>query len=614
MTRHRPPRRALAAALALGLCALPAPALSQAALPAPASAAPPAPSAPASAAPPAPASAAPPAPSAPASAAPPAPGVEAAKEAARVHFDKGLRLLEERAFDGALAEFQLSRRLFPTRSATENAAICLRELHRFDEALETYEALVRDYPDLPADVKARVDKATAELRGLVGTLEVRAAEPGATVSVDSRDRGATPLKAPLRVSAGTHTVRVYKPGFAPFETRFEIAGGETVAIQPRLDALPRAGRLRVTEPSGHVVDVVIDNAVVGKTPWEGALAPGDHTVLLRGAWNDGSPPTLAHVELDRTTELRLADEELAGALRVVPDPPDATVSIDGVPVGRGTWDGRLVAGEHEVVVAASGFAGLERRVVLDGRRQTTLGAKLVPEAAAREASGHLFVEVSGAGAFSATFGADVAGGCKAPCDATLAGGEALSAAVGWETASGLGISLSAGTLRLVQQTASRAAQLVPVGKPANLGKLDDQLELRSAVLGIAGSYRVGHRRLPVLFRLGAGALLGGLTDTRGGTFRSSKGTSYDPGILQDNPAARYLHVTPEVRGGVRLTEHLSVEAGIQAMFLFAVSQPRWTNERPLLAADDGLTSYAEEALAAKVLFVLLPGAGVRYEF
>ena len=101
---------------------------------------------------------------------------------------------------------------------------------------------------------------------------------------------------------------------------------------------------------------------------------------------------------------------------------------------------------------------------------------------------------------------------------------------------------------------------------------------------------------------------------RAGTFRSSKGTSYEPGVLVDSPAARYLHVTPEVRVGVRLTDHVAIEAGMQAMVLFAVTQPRWTNDRALGAAEDGLATYAGEALASKLLLVLQPGAGVRYEF
>ncbi len=559
---------------------------------------------------------------APASAAPRGPAAEAeaeadgAKDAARAHFEKGLRLLEERAFDGALAEFRLSDKLFPTRSAAENAAICLRELHRFDEALEANEAFVRAYPDLRADVRARVDRAMAELGGLVGTLDVRAAEAGASLVVDSRDRGATPPRGPIRVSAGTHVVRVYKPGFVPFEVRVEVAGGQTVAIQPRFDALPRAGSLRVTERDGRVVDVVVDNVVVGKTPWKGVLAPGEHTVLLRGSWNDGSPPSLVRVELDRTTEVPLGVVDLEGALHIAPEPLEAMVAVDGVPVGRGRWEGRLAKGEHRVTVSAPGFASAERRVTLDARKPAAIAVALAPVATAPQGpTGHLAIEVWGAGTVAPTLGGEVAGACAKPCTSTFAGGEAASATIGWQTGSGFGIGVTAGTLRLVQEATARGGELVPVGKPANPGKIDDRLVLHGVTIGLAGSYRFGpHRRVPVMVRLGAGALLGEVVDTRAGTFRSSKGTAYDPGVLVDSPAARYVHVTPEVRVGVRLTDQITIEAGLQALVLLALTQPRWTNDRALLAAQDGLTSYPGEALTAKVMLVISPGAGLRYEF
>jgi hypothetical protein len=554
----------------------------------------------------------------PASAGPQRPDTEAdgAKDAARAHFESGLRLLEERAFDGALAEFRLSYKIYATRSAAENAAICLRELHRFDEALEAYEALVRAHADLPADARARVDKAMAELGGLVGTLDVRAADAGASLVVDSRDRGTTPPAGPIRVAVGTHVVRVYKQGFVPFEARVEVAGGQTVAVVPHLDPLPQAGTLHVTERDGRVVDVVVDDVVVGKTPWRGVLAPGEHTVLLRGAWNDGSPPTLARIALDRTTELPLAVVDLEGALRVEPEPLEATVTIDGVPVGRGRWEGRLEKGEHRVTVSAPGFAAADRRVSLDGRKPSTLAVQLVPAATAPTGpSGHLEIELWGAGTVAPTLGGDVAGACAKPCTSSFAGGEAAQAAIGWQTASGFGVAITAGTLRLVQETTSRSGELVPVGKAANPGKIDDRLVLHGVTLGLAGSWRFGpHRRVPLLVRLGAGALLGELVDTRAGTFRTSKGTAYDPGVLVDAPAARYVHVTPEVRAGVRLTDQLSIEAGLSAMVLFAVTQPRWTNDRALLAGEDGLTSYAGEALTSKVMLVLQPGAGVRWDF
>ena len=46
--------------------------------------------------------------------------------------------------------------------------------------------------------------------------------------------------------------------------------------------LAPGGRLVVTEQAGKAAEVVIDNVVVGRAPWDGSVALGDHVVLLRG--------------------------------------------------------------------------------------------------------------------------------------------------------------------------------------------------------------------------------------------------------------------------------------------------------------------------------------------
>jgi len=164
----------------------------------------------------------------------------AQREEARARFEQGLAHFDRREWSAALAEFLRSRELFPTRAATQDAAVCLREEGRFDEALDLWEALLREFPDLsPAD-RATADAQIAELRRSVGLIEVRGAEPGAAIAIDGRARGAHPAGA-LRIGAGAHLVRVSKDGFIPFEERVEVAGGQLVFVEARLGTLARPG-------------------------------------------------------------------------------------------------------------------------------------------------------------------------------------------------------------------------------------------------------------------------------------------------------------------------------------------------------------------------------------
>lgn len=177
-----------------------------------------------------------PAPSAAPSSAP-VPASQDREAEARDRFQKGVKLFHAGVLGAALAEFLASRELYPTRSSTENAAVCLKKLGRFDEALDLYEILLRDFPDLPEPNKTSAQRALTELQGLVGSIEVTGAEPGAALAIDGRSRGELPSIGPLRVPAGTHVVRVHKEGFEPFEARVDVAGGATVRMEAKLRAL-----------------------------------------------------------------------------------------------------------------------------------------------------------------------------------------------------------------------------------------------------------------------------------------------------------------------------------------------------------------------------------------
>src|SRR5262245_55376847 len=84
---------------------------------------------------------------------PEAPPPEAPDEKAQAEerFYKGLRLFREQLWDAALAEFLESRAMHATRAATRNAALCLRKLGRFDEALDLFEAMLREFPPASAE-------------------------------------------------------------------------------------------------------------------------------------------------------------------------------------------------------------------------------------------------------------------------------------------------------------------------------------------------------------------------------------------------------------------------------------------------------------------------------
>jgi hypothetical protein len=565
--------------------------------------------------PPSAAEAAPPAPSGGDPTAADAEPTEAVKAEARVHFQKGLALLREEAWGPALAEFMLSRELYPTRAATNNAAIALRRLQRYDEALDMFEALLREFPNLPANERTAAQRAIVELKGLVGTVEIVGAEPGATISIGGQTRGEYPPVTPLRVPAGTHIVRVFKEGFEAFEGRAEVAGGLTVSLEAKMRKLSQSGRLKVAEQGGRSLDVLVDNVVVGQTPWEGTLAVGDHTVALRGKEKLGTQPVAAPVKAQEVTALTLRAEELDAAMRVDPTPAGARVAINAVTVGRGAWAGRLKSGTHRVEVAADGFLPVVRQVVLERGEREIVAVELQrdPNAEFWRKPPKFVFELDGSIALAPSFGGDVIDSCRSACSRSLGLGASTQIYAAYELGSGLQFGLTAGFLGIGQSATDREASLVPHNLEPRPGTATDDLSVRAFLGGATLGYHVGER-FPVLFRLGVGGFLGSVRDDREGSFKTRSNTEFDAFPVTTTDQARYFFVSPEARVGFRFAKNFEASAGVRALLLITPTQPRWNDQIELDAASDGAGTYPADTLTGSFMVILSPGLSVRYDF
>ncbi len=582
---------------------------------------------------PVPAPTAAPAPSASASASPDA----AKKDEARKHFEEGLAHFDRSEWSAALAEFLTSRSVYATRAATKDAAICLRKESRFDEALEMWEALEHDYSDLSADDKALADREIADLRRSVGAVTIRGGEPAANVVIDGRARGTLPLAAPVRVSAGTHVVRVYKEGFVAFETRIDVAGQQTVAVDAHLDALTQSGRLRVTEEEGKPVNVVVDNIDVGKAPWEGSLSVGDHVVVLRGEGTLGTQPVDAPIRLNQLTPLTLIAENLDASARVDPTPGGATVAIDGVVVGRGVWDGRLRVGGHKIEVAQDGFIAFSQQISLGKEERKIVTAQLDRDPTSplwgSSAKSKFVVEVDGALALAPVFGGDLVSSCTGNCSASLPLGGLGVLHAAYQLPTGLGFGIDGGYLSFSESLKGRAAQIV--GSQllmSDSGTADDAVSLRGLVVGLSGSYHHGDK-WPLTIRIGVGAFIASVRDERTGSFATSSATTPSGTLYTTDDTyshnATYLYAAPEVRLGRRIGDHFEINVGVELRVLSALSRPSWQDPpngilagpvNPPMGAvagkhyDDGLGGFGSQTLTSSFLFVVAPGLGLRYEF
>ena len=552
------------------------------------------------------------------------PAVDAkdAKAEAHAHFDKGKKLSTDGVWPAALAEFLASRGLYATWGNTLGAASALRKLARFDEALDMFEILLRDFAAaVPADVRVAAQREVVELRELVGTIEIEQAELGAAITVDARSRGEYPAPSPLRVGSGTHVVRVSKEGFEPFEARIDVAGKQTARVAAKLRALSASGRLRVAEQGGAALEVIVDGDRVGLTPWEGMLAIGEHVAWLRGEGELGTVPVPVVVKRDQTARLTLSAEKLTARIRVEPVPANAGVAIDAVAVGQGLWEGRLRQGAHKIEVAAPGFLATVREVSLEAGSRTVVQIPLARDPASPfwrkpPPPSRFLIEASGSAAVLPSFGGDIAGGCAGACSAAPGLGGYVALRGGYELSSGFGFGLAAGYLFAEQAVTGRAASIQPVGLGGKArGALDDTLAIRRGILvGPWLGFSIGER-FPVHARVAAGPLFAWIGDTRTGTFTPVRtGPVYPVGPLSVSSFTPFVQITPDLRAGYRVTPHFEVNVGVDALILVALAEPSWDAKRQINAGSDGIGTFPTERFVGRVLFGIAPGLGARYDF
>jgi hypothetical protein len=109
-----------------------------------------------------------------------------------------------------------------------------------------------------------------------GTIEIDCEIDGATVDIDGKTVGKTPLTG-QPAAAGNHDVRIRKLGYLEYTESVTVVSGKTLRVMA--DLLPFAGVLKVTSNvSGATVSV--DGKVIGKVPLEQEIKIGQRLVAV----------------------------------------------------------------------------------------------------------------------------------------------------------------------------------------------------------------------------------------------------------------------------------------------------------------------------------------------
>ena len=191
----------------------------------------------------------------------------------------------------------------------------------------------------------------AELVPNWAPLKVATSPAGATVSLDGREIGSTPVEH--KVEAGERVVQIRLGGFKPVSRRVSVTVGKEIDFGV-IRLVPIDGRLVVVSIP-DAASVTVDDVFRGTAPVELDLAPGrTYEVTVSKA---GHASFTAEVEISsgRRSEVRAELQLLSGEVAVSSVPDRAELLIDGVPSGTTNQTLMLEARPHLIEIRLDGY-------------------------------------------------------------------------------------------------------------------------------------------------------------------------------------------------------------------------------------------------------------------
>jgi hypothetical protein len=164
---------------------------------------------------------------------------ETDEEKAKAHFMKGKALVEEGAYEQAIAELKTSYEFNPLPIVIFNIAVSYDKLHDYADAVSYYRKFL-DGKDLPEKVRSAAEGRVKKLTGFLGTLKLTLDVEGAEILVD----GEPPSQYPpgeILVATGDHELLIRKEGYKEIKTTFTTVSGETKELSFTLEKVAAQG-------------------------------------------------------------------------------------------------------------------------------------------------------------------------------------------------------------------------------------------------------------------------------------------------------------------------------------------------------------------------------------
>ncbi len=198
-----------------------------------------------------------------------------------------------------------------------------------------------------------------KLKPNFGSLHITSQpETGAEVFLDEQSTGKTTPCTLEKIKSGQHTIRLQREWYQPISKYVVVK--DTQTVEQLVVMQPIFGDVKIT--AQNKAGIYIDGTYKADGYWEGRLIEGYHTFEAK---KDKYHPDKSKIEITagETRELSLNAQPMFGKVKIVSNPFDATITINGKEYGKTpiTLD-KMLIGNYSVELSKLGYTTVSKSV------------------------------------------------------------------------------------------------------------------------------------------------------------------------------------------------------------------------------------------------------------
>jgi PEGA domain/Tetratricopeptide repeat len=210
----------------------------------------------------------------------PCPAVAGDSDAAREHFERGVALLDDSQFAGAVAELERSLAIRETPPVLYNLGLAYRGVGKYKAAIQYFNRFLEIRDEKKHEKMARlVETLLAELDAALVRLELRVSGGASVVRVDGKEVARGDGAHMLVLDPGAHTIETERTGHFTTRTSVSLKAGERKQVV--LDASSRPKPSKVTIDATPIdAEIWLDGELVGRGRYRAVVDVGTHKVRI----------------------------------------------------------------------------------------------------------------------------------------------------------------------------------------------------------------------------------------------------------------------------------------------------------------------------------------------